>query len=60
MKGFIVLKIYPNECNIIACAVCKTGKELDEVIANIGECEKMTCEPFYWETRTLNLETLEI
>lgn len=60
MNGFMVLKIYPNACEIEVCGVCKTGEELDEMIANIGECEKMTDELFYWETRNINLKSLEI
>lgn len=62
IKGFLIIKEYMNRFEEIVEPVCivKTGKELDDKILEIGECDLSVKHIDYWETRNINLDTLEI
>lgn len=61
-KGFLIIKVYQNRCNNIveSICVCENGTDLDEKLLEIGECNLHIYHDDYWETRNINLNTLEI
>lgn len=62
IKGFLIIKEYMNRIEEIVEPVCivENGKELDLKLLEIGECDLCVKHVDYWETRNINLDTLEI
>lgn len=62
MKGFLLLKVYPNDEDnrIVPVATAKTGEELDRIVEDVGECRWDISDIDYWETRVIDLETLQV
>lgn len=61
-KGFLIIKEYMNRIEEIVEPVCivENGEELDLKLLEIGECDLSVKNVDYWETRNINLDTLEI
>lgn len=61
-KGFLIIKEYMNRIEEIVEPVCivENGEELDSKLLEIGECDLSVKHVDYWETRNINLDTLEI
>lgn len=61
-KGFLIIKIIRNrhEDVVEPICVCENGTDLDKKILEIGECNLNVYHDDYWETRDINLDTLEI
>lgn len=61
-KGFLIIKVYENRYEDVVepICVCENGADLDKKILEIGECSLGVSHDDYWETRNINLDTLEI
>ena len=59
---FLLLKVYPNDeyCRVVAVGTAQTGEELDRLVEDTGECQWGSSDIDYWETRVIDLETLDV
>lgn len=61
--GFLLFKVYPNRFDveepIEPVIIVKSGKELDEYMANYGECDLDTDDEDYWEIQNIDLDEIK-
>lgn len=60
MKGFMIIKDYPNAIDLEVVEVVNTGKEVDDIVSELGECSLDINHVNYWEVKVIDLETYEV
>ena len=61
--GFLLFKVYPNRFDveepIEPLIIAKSGEELDEYMANYGECDLYTDDEDYWGIQNIDLDEIK-